>query len=170
MATKKISALTEATSLTGAEEAEIVQGGDSKRVGIDTMFSTANAVWHGWTFLTAPLTSTSWDGDAYSTSAKTLIDLSSVFGVPAGVKAVSIRVSARDSASGTTTGLYVLVSPNNTSGSTPIIARPSGRGNDEYDEAAGTCPCDANGDIYYQIVASGAGTMDVHIQIWGYCL
>ena len=31
-------------------------------------------------------------------------------------------------------------------------------------------PCDANGDVYYQIVASGTGTMDVHLQIWGYWL
>jgi len=42
---------------------------------------------NGGTALT-PLTSTAWDGgDAFSTTAKTLIDLSAVFGVPAGVKA-----------------------------------------------------------------------------------
>ena len=35
-------------------------------------------------------------------------------------------------------------------------------------DQAGIVPCDANGDIYYQIAASGTGTMDVNIQIWGY--
>jgi len=29
-------------------------------------------------------------------------------------------------------------------------------------------PCNADGDIYYQISASGASTFDVWIQIWGY--
>ena len=44
-------------------------------------------------FLTTPLTSTAWDEDSYSTTAKTLIDLSEVFGVPAGVKAVMVKIS-----------------------------------------------------------------------------
>lgn len=121
-----------------------------------------------WVFLTTPLTSTSWDGDAHSTTAKTLIDLSAVFGVPANVSAVVCRLAARDSASAATGGLFVCVSPNATAGETPVIARPSGLTNDFYAEAEGICPCDANGDIYYQVSASGAGTMDVHIQIWGY--
>jgi hypothetical protein len=29
-------------------------------------------------------------------------------------------------------------------------------------------PCTAGGDLYYQTLASGAGTLDVVIQIWGY--
>ena len=51
-----------------------------------------------WVYLTTPLTSTSWDGDARSTEAATLLDLSSVFSVPAGVKAVLVRLACRDSA------------------------------------------------------------------------
>jgi hypothetical protein len=31
-------------------------------------------------------------------------------------------------------------------------------------------PCDANGDVYYQIVASGTDTLDAILQIWGYFL
>ncbi|MDD4465707.1 MAG: hypothetical protein PHY25_03390, partial [Dehalococcoidales bacterium] len=50
-------------------------------------------------FLTTPLTSTSWDGDAFSTTSKTLIDLSTVFGAPAGIKAVLCNVAIKDSAS-----------------------------------------------------------------------
>lgn len=30
--------------------------------------------------------------------------------------------------------------------------------------------CDANGDIYYQLTASGSGTMDIYLEIWGYWL
>ena len=52
-----------------------------------------------WVYLQAPLTSTSWDGDSFSTTAKTLIDLSAVFGVPANVKAIYARVFVNDSAS-----------------------------------------------------------------------
>ena len=118
----------------------------------------------------APLTSTSWDGDAYSTTAKTLIDLSAVFGVPAAVKAVLVRIAARDSASAATANLVALLSPNNTAGSMAVGARPSGRTNDYYDDAQSICPCDANGDVYYQIAASGASTMDVVLEIWGYLI
>lgn len=170
MADTKISALTEATTVAAADELALVQSGTTKRVGVDTLFSSANAVWHGWTMLTAPLVSTSWDGDAYSTTAKTKIDLSAVFGVPAGVQAVLVRIAARDSASAATANLVALLSPNNTAGSMAVGARPSGRTNDYYDEAQSICPCDANGDVYYQIAASGAGTMDVVIEILGYLL
>lgn len=166
-ADSKISALSEATALTGAEDMVVVQT-STKRVGVDTLFSTANAVWHGWTYLTAPLTSTSFDGDAFSTTAKTIIDLSTVFGAPASITAVIIRIAARDSASAATINLFVCVSATNTAGEAAVITRPSGRTNDYYDDQQGICPCDASGDIYYQVSASGAGTMDIVMQIWGY--
>lgn len=118
--------------------------------------------------LTVPLTSTSWDGDAYSTTAKTKIDLSVIFGAPAGVKSVLVRLACRDSASAANSGLFFCVSPNNTAGSSPIVCRPSGLPNDYWAEKISVCPCDANGDIYYQIAASGAGTMDCYLEIWAY--
>jgi len=117
--------------------------------------------------LTTPLTSTAWDGDAFSTAAKTLIDLSEVFGVPAGVKAVLVWVAVRDSAS-QTTDCYLRLSP--------VSTGDAGMGvncdyvNDRYGRHLLIVPCDANGDIYYQIAASGTGTMDVHLRIWGYWL
>ena len=120
-------------------------------------------------FLTTPLTSTSWDGDAFSTTAKTLIDLSSVFGVPAGVKAILVRMAARDSGSYANSGLYISLSPTNAAGGAAIL-RPAGIVNDVYTDGMFIVPCDANGDVYYQIVASGAGTLDATIQIWGYWL
>lgn len=119
-----------------------------------------------WTYLSAPLTSTSWDGDAFSTTAKTLIDLSAVFGVPAGVKAVAVMVSTRDSGSAAN-DCYITLSPNNAGYNGPK-AGPAGRANDAWDRAMLAVPCDANGDIYYQIVASGASTLDVWLEIVGY--
>lgn len=165
MADTKISALAEATSLTGTEDFPLVQT-TTKRCGIDTLFSTANALWQGWTFLTTPLTSTSWDGDSHSTTAKTLIDLSAVFGVPAGISAVLVLVVVNDSAS-QTTDTYIILSPNNTGGSGPAISPQYV--NDRQGRQTLVVPCDANGDIYYQIAASGANTFDVAMQVWGYC-
>lgn len=127
----------------------------------------------GWAsapvFLERPLTSTSWDGDAFSTTAKTLIDLSAVFGVPAGVKAVLVRMLIRDSGSaGGTNSLRFSLSPNNTASSEALTIRVGGVTNDYYVEGQGIVPCDANGDIFYGCASTGAGTMDVAIEIWGY--
>lgn len=117
--------------------------------------------------LTTPLTSTSWDGDSFSTTAKTVIDLSAAFGVSAGIKAVLLKVSANDSDSANT-NCFIGLAPNSTAGSYSLVCKPYGTPNDGVVHASGIVPCDANGDIYYQVVASGAGTLDVTIQIWGY--
>lgn len=117
--------------------------------------------------LTTPLTSTSWNGDSFSTTAKTKIDLSEVFGVPAGIKAVLVWVAVRDSAS-QTTDCYLRLSPESTG--VAGIGVNCDYVNDRYGRHSLIVPCDANGDIYYQIAASGTGTMDVFLQIWGYWL
>jgi len=118
-----------------------------------------------WVYLSAPLTSTAWDGDAYSTTAKTLIDLSAVFGVPAGVKAVYVTIQLRDSGSAASDTFFIL-SPNDTANfgqaSSPMPV------NDRYGRYAFIVPCNVDGDVYYQVGASGPGTMDVYIQIWGW--
>ena len=119
--------------------------------------------------LTTSLTSTSWDGDARSTTAKTLLDLSAVFGVPAGVKAVLVRLFCADSASASgNSGFYFGVSPNNIAGDMAVVARPIGIANDFRVEAQSICPCNVNGDIYFQCTASGADTLDVWLYVWGY--
>ena len=120
-------------------------------------------------FLTSPLTSTAWDGDSFSTTAKTKIDLSVVFGVPAGAKGIFVRLVARDS--GSSAGYCQLaLSPNATAGSVAAQAYLQGVQNDVYVSVNGVVPCDENGDVYYQIVASGTGTLDAIIEIWGYWL
>ena len=118
----------------------------------------------GWTFLSAPLTSTSWDGDAHSTETTTLIDLSAVFSVPAGVKAVLLRVDCRDSGSASDS-VYFYAGPTNTA-YYQVVNRPPG--GDLKRQIQEVCNCNTDGDIYYRIGASGSGTMDVWLEIWGY--
>ena len=120
--------------------------------------------------LTTPLTSTSWDGDAYSTTAKTKIDLSAVFSAPAGIKAISARIQARDSGSAASGAIYLGIAPNDTAGQWAMVVSPRGLTNDYGSFQTGICPCNVDGDIYYQINASGANTLDAWIEIWGYWL
>ena len=121
-----------------------------------------------WVMLAVPLTSTSWDGDARSTTAKTVIDLSAVFGVPAGVRAVLLSVGLRDVASAG--GDYILILSPNDVDVQGLGTRVSGLPNDSYHNETHIIPCSATGDIYYQIAASGAGTMDIYLEIWGYLI
>lgn len=117
--------------------------------------------------LATPLTSTAWDGDARSSSAGFVqLDLSAVFGVPAGVRAVLVRLRANDSAAWGTGNLRVTLGP----GDGKFAVNLYTYGGDVVSDLTAPCPCDANGDIWYSIVASGAGTMDVHMQIYGYWL
>lgn len=140
-----------------------VNGIQDEVVAIETHLVTNYGVFKP---LTTSLTSTAWDGDAYSTTSKTLIDLSAVFGVPAGVKAVLMKVIVRDSASsGNDCAIYL--SPNNISGS-GMVASCERITNDVTVFRSFVVPCNSNGDIYYQTVASGTGTLDVWLEIFGY--
>jgi hypothetical protein len=111
------------------------------------------------------LTSTSWDGDARSTTAKTLIDLGTVFGVPDGVKAVLVRVALQDSGAASSDA-YLILGPTNVANvGTPFEAFPA---NDRWNRTSGIVTCDADGNIYYQTLATGVDTLDVNLQIAGY--
>ena len=91
--------------------------------------------------LATPLTSTSWDGDAKTVADNGIIDLSAVFGVPAGAKAVAVRLSV----SSDTAGRYmVLASSGVVSGSISVRTQVANIIND----VAGIAMCDANGDVY----------------------
>jgi len=120
-----------------------------------------------WIYLTTPLTSASWDGDAYSTTAKTLIDLSAVFGVPAYVKAILAVIQITDIDSTGPDDNFLILSPNNVAGSGPKVASKGRYDNDPECQEL-TVPCDANGDCYYQIAASGVNSLTAKIQIFGY--
>lgn len=117
--------------------------------------------------LTTPLTSTSWNGDGYSTTAKTKIDLSAVFGAPAGVKAVLCVLGIRDSAA-SGTDCYIILGPTATADvGCAMSCLPA---DNRWQRGTLLVPCDSAGDIYYQTAASGAGTLAVWLEIWGYVL
>ena len=98
--------------------------------------------------LTTPLTSIDWDGDAINTQATgILIDLSSTHGVPAGVKAVLVRVYCRDSGSAATNNLYFALSSSG-KGFAPFAIRLSVFSDDYFVDTVGIVPCDSNGDVY----------------------
>jgi len=117
--------------------------------------------------LTTPLGSTSWDGDARSTTSATLIDTSSVFGVPAGIKAAYVRIMARDSATWGTNYLSFSLGPSSSNSETVTCYVFGG---DILNTAVGIAICDSNGDFVYKVDASGTLTMDCWIWILGYWL
>jgi hypothetical protein len=112
------------------------------------------------------LTSTDWDGDSYSTTAKTKIDLSAVFSAPAGIRKALFKITINDSASAANE-CWIALSPTDTAGE-GLFMRCSGIANDKLASGSLVVPCDANGDVYYQTLASGASTLDISLEIWGY--
>ena len=122
--------------------------------------------------LTTPLTSTSWDGDSYSTvSTSTELDLYEVFGVPKFAKAVRMQIVCQDSAAWGTGGLVFQCGP--TSGNYfAFDTRPAGGDVLISNHAVVPCSLDANNNptVWYRINASGSLTMDIWVRIWGYWL
>ena len=95
----------------------------------------------GYTFTPGKYTSTSWDGDAHN--GNETIDLSATFGVPAGVKAVVVRLAYEDE----TPQVSVMISKD---------SGDIGNGMSLINQVAnywvatvGIVPCDASGDIYW---------------------
>jgi hypothetical protein len=112
--------------------------------------------------LTTPLTSTSWDGDSFSTTNKTKIDLSAVFGVPAGIKAALIFFRAKWTSASTSSFMYVR--PIGATRYTDIAYAHD----TSYQTSNATVPCDENGD--FEFVVGGANATEVICEIWGYWL
>lgn len=120
---------------------------------------------YGFVPLTTPLTSASWDGDSYTTSGASLMDLSVVFGVPAGIKAVLLQCAVKDSAAWGNGSYYISFGPSATyyyAGSSRCF------GGDIVNDQNMIIPCNSNGDIYYLINASGTSTLDVWLRVFGY--
>ena len=83
-------------------------------------------------------------------------------------KAIAVTIRINDSGSAGSSCWFAL-SPNNTASSWAQLFKIQGLTNDvQYLQGPVMVPCDANGDVYYQCVATGAGTLDVTIEIWGY--
>lgn len=105
-----------------------------------------------------PKTSTSWDGDAKTTANNGTIDLSAVFGVPANIKAVSVRLEFKDE----TPNIFCSLGPDSTY--FYAVGQLTEVANQKID-VCGIVPCDANGDIYFYC----QDELDlVSIEIWGY--
>jgi hypothetical protein len=81
---------------------------------------------------------------------------------------VLVKVALRDSGSAATSCRFELSGVS--SGTKYSLTVPAIPVNDRYGNGQGIVPCDANGDIYYNVVASGSGTMDIYLEIWGYWL
>jgi hypothetical protein len=119
--------------------------------------------------LTTPLTSASWNGTAHSTDATPqALNLTTVFGLPANVKAVLTDVGIRDSASATT-ACDIGFGPNTAHyNQSPLTV--GGIGNDMWHHSPLIINTDGNSGAYYKCVASGTNTLDVYMIIIGYWL
>ena len=125
----------------------------------------------GWvpTFLDEPYTNASFDGDSFSdVVVLTKIENTSwSTTVPADAKALIITGAARDSGSAAATALYFRIYSTSTATNPALTIWPSGVTNDARVGADGIVPC-TDGDIWYDVNASGASTMDVWLYVVGY--
>ncbi|MCP4537705.1 MAG: LamG domain-containing protein [Chloroflexi bacterium] len=146
---------------TNPDSDDIYYDGNLKSVKSSTTYNV-----YAFHPLTTPITHTSFNGDSFSTgSTATIIQNTSWSStIPSNAKALLISVLARDNASGLTTGLYFSVGPTATYFNAVAVRPPGG---DVWSENAAPVPC-TNGDIYYKCSASGTGTMDVYLRVWGY--
>jgi hypothetical protein len=110
--------------------------------------------------LQAPLTSTSWDGDAKTTADSGILDLSAVFTAPAGITAALVAAYIKDASVSQAMSLGPTSTYNNALGLSTQVANV-------YLYHQGIVPCDNNGDFYVKFWHD----MDnVGIEIWGYWL
>lgn len=103
-------------------------------------------------------TNTSWDGDTKSAGTYT-IDLANDFNLPAGVKAVHVRLLGRWSS----VGQYYAVSARIPGGTDIVTVRPQEA--NQWSEQAGIVNCDENGDIEIKVFNTSA---EVHLIVTGY--
>ena len=119
--------------------------------------------------LTTPYTHASFSGNAFSTVAvNTLIDNAGwSTTIPADAVALLIRSGCRDSGSAAGAGLAFLLYSAAAAANAVLANQIAGVPNDERRTMTAVVPC-TNGDIWYQINASGANTLDVWLYCFGY--
>ena len=116
-----------------------------------------------FTPLRVPLTHTSFDGDAFGDVAATKIENTSWSDdIPAAAVVLIVQIIANDSSGGG--GHYFAVGP---SAAHPDALAVWPHASDVISENTGPVPC-TNGDIWYKVNASGGGTLDCTLKVWGY--
>lgn len=116
--------------------------------------------------LPTPATSTSWDGDAKDTADNGIIDLSSVFGLPAGIKGVFAKLSAKNTS---VAGKYSSLGADS-SNPYALVVTPRDTLDIGLNNGPAFVPCDSNGDIYFKTDAANGAENIVSIQIYGYLI
>lgn len=115
--------------------------------------------------LVTPATTIAWSGTTFSTTSPQPLQVVSTFGIPSDAKAILATLSVLDSAGAG--NYYCSLGPNNTYYYALVCRSVSAS---YYNEVGpGPVPCQ-NGDVYYRILSSGAGTLTVTLRIWGYWL
>lgn len=119
--------------------------------------------------LSTPIAHNSFNGDSYSdvTSNTKIENTSWATTIPSDAKALLIYGWCRDSGSAATAGLYVALFSSSGASNASFAISPSGKANDDYAFGMGVVPC-TDGDIWYQVEASGTSTMDIWLLVWGY--
>lgn len=115
-----------------------------------------------FTILAAPLTSGSYDGNDTISASTVSIDTSAVFGVPAGARALLLRVVATWAAAAAASQLSVR--PKAASHATATIRAHTTSAQD----MTVIVPCNSDGDI--DVIVANASATNVTIQVWGYWL
>jgi hypothetical protein len=112
--------------------------------------------------LTDVLSSASWDGDEYyDGNDEASIDLSAVFGAPAGIKSVKLMIILRCAA----TGYHLLLGPDSSHhGMADLYITVA----NEYHSFQVDVTCDASGDVYFECTAVNATKMNVWMVVVGY--
>lgn len=118
--------------------------------------------------LATPLTSTSWDGNESHSSDGSMqfMDLSTIFTAPGYIKAVLLQVTHMDSGANSADCLIQFF--NNGTGNAQGPSLRCMPATDRWFGGQLVVTCDANGDIYRRIYASGTNTYEIFLSILGY--
>lgn len=116
--------------------------------------------------LNPPATSTSWDADAKDVDNNGIIDLSTVFSLPAGIKGVFAKLSAKNTSAA---GKYSSLGADSTN-AYALVVTPLSTADIYISNGPALVPCDANGDIYFKTDAAHGAENTVAIQIYGYLI
>jgi len=122
-------------------------------------------------FFEAEIQSNTLQASGWSDVASTLLNVEADSNgkIPKGVKALNAMSACIDSDSAATL-TYFALDPIAANTASNYVNCPHGKANDTQSIHGGIAICDANGDVYYQIEASGANTFDIGIFRYTGCI